>query len=284
MWYVLNYVPPRGVKRSSLAARIAAFSNELEFFAPTFIEISSEAGSVEKREKPLLYHYIFVKGPENIIKDLCRKEEGFSFVLNRAGATRHVTVTDDTLEQFRIIAHYYAGKLPCYPLEGINLEEGDKVQIISGPCAGLSGTYISRKGGKSGNILVAVDGSMAVIVYDIKAEYVRVLEFAHDSKRLYDQLDAYVAKLTPLLNSPSAPSISEIAAANVFSSRLCNVKVDNPKIEAKLAILLYAAFSILSDEENAKRALSRYSKLDTNITSSKTKTLCNQIIEKFSEK
>ena len=203
MWHLLNYIPPRGHSRSELPAIIRSFTS-LELFAPTFVALSDSTSSQVKRvEKPLLYHYIFLRGSEADIKQLCLTRQGFSFVLDR-DSRRHITLSDEAVEQFRIIARYFSGKLPCYPLQDINLEEGDKVQIVTGPCAGLTGTYISRKGGRSGNILVAVDAALAAVVYDVRADYVRVLEFSRNSRRVYDQLDAYADKLKPLLkeNSP----------------------------------------------------------------------------------
>lgn len=335
MWFVLNYIPSPGTRRSGLPALIDAFNRQdplqaspLELFAPTFISLVEERGKVAKTEKPLLYHYIFVRGDEDTVKRLCLSFSGFSFVMDRAGARRHLTVPDHTLDAFRIIAQYHSGKLPCYPLEGINLDQGDKVQIVSGPCAGLTGTYISRRGGKSGNILVAIDGNMAAVVYDVKADYVRVLEFARDSKRVYDQLDAFASRLTSSLPQPvstglspgATPSslprrgstvvnpniqersdlvggspnshlnstlstlnsnISLLAAASVFTRRLGAVKIPNPKLDAKLQALLYAAYRILGDTPAADRALARYRTLSPHITNPKTLSLLQSLLDNY---
>ena len=293
MWFVLNFVPPPGQRRSTLPDKIDAFNEALlrddssqqplELFAPTFVALESDRGKVNKTEKPLLYHYIFVRGTENAIKRMCHTFEGFSFVMDRASDTRrHLTVSDATLSSFRILASYHSGKLPCYPLEGIDLQEGDRVQIVSGPCAGLTGTYISRKGAKSGNILVAIDGNMAAIMYDVKAEYVTVLEFARDSKRVYDQLDAFSSRLLASLpedeGAPFIPSLKLTAAATVFTRRLGSVKLHNPKLDAKLQILLYGAYRVLSDTSAAREALQRFRTLEHHITNPKTITLCSKIL------
>lgn len=282
MWHLLNYIPPRGKSRSSLPALIASF--DVELFAPTFVSLTQPEGNKVKRaERPLLYHYIFLRGSENEIKRLCHTFEGFSFVLDRH-TRRHVTLSDEAVEQFRIIARFYSGKLPCFPLEEINLEEGDRVQIVTGPCAGLTGTYISRKGGRSGNILVAVDSTMAAIVYDIPAEYVRVLEFAHDSRRVYDQLDSYATKLLAVIapdDGPSRDAAEGVAAATVFVRRLGEVRISNPKLNAKLHILLYGAYCILGDRANALSAYDKYVSLASHVTNPKTIALCKTILDHF---
>lgn len=282
MWSILNFIPAPGVKRRALPEMIGTLNaslpeaERLELFAPTFVQVSTEGGKVSRTERPLLYHYIFVKGAEASQKLLCRTFDGLSFVLDRAGEGRHLSVSDETLEQFRIIARFYGNQLPCYPLEGISLEEGDKVQIVSGPCAGLTGTFISRKGGKSGNILVAVDRSLAAMVYDIKADYVRVIEFAKDSRRVYDQLDAFTLKLlNTLQNGANALADTELVpAATVFARRLGGVRVNNPKLDAKLHILLFAAYSILGDKPAADAALEAFGRKEKNITNSATRALC----------
>lgn len=275
-WNVLNYVPPRGTRRDGLR-RITDRAG-VELFAPTFVELNQEEGKVNRKEKPLLYHYIFVRGEEEAVKRLCLEEEGFSYVVNRGmgekGLNRHVKVSDGEMEQFRTIADYYAGKLPCYPLEGVRLEEGDRVQVVDGPCAGLTGTYMSRKGAKSGNILVAIDSQTAAIVYDIRAEYVRVLEFAKDSKRLYDQLDAFSAKIEPYIET-GKKSVELLAAATVFARRLGETRVDQPKTAARLAMLLAAAFRILGDREREDWAKEKYRKLAGRVTGEKTRRLAN---------
>lgn len=285
-WFVLNYIPPRGHKRSELPTLIERFSPELELFAPTFVSLQTEGGKVAKKERPLLYHYIFLKGDEQTIKQFCYYNQGFSFVMDCAEKGRHLTVTDQTIRDFRIIAQFYAGKLPCFPLKEINLEEGDKVQIVSGPCAGLTGTYMSRKGGRSGNILVAVDTSLAAIVYDIKAEYVRVLEFSRDSRRVYDQLDAFTSRLLSYLKTKETENTGTVSAedtafATVFTRRLGSVKLHNPKLEAKLYILLYAAYSVLSDSEKAAESMERYRALERHITNPKTLSLVSTITTSF---
>lgn len=290
MWFVLNYIPAPGARRSLLKSLVDAFNSTapepLEVFAPTFLALSSRDGKVLKTEKPLLYHYIFMRGPEELVKRFCLTFHGFSFVMDRSGRRRHLAVDDHTLEQFRIVAQYYGNKLPCFPLDGISLEEGDRVQIVSGPCTGLEGTYISRKGGKSGNILVAVDTSLAVVVYDVRAEYVRVLEFARDSRRVYDQLDAFALRLLSYLNvrrlEPDAkPQLADVAASNIFTTRLSSVKIDNPKLDAKLRILLFAAYSIIGDQAGAEASIEKYRRLSRHITNAWTRALALALLTAF---
>lgn len=292
MWFVLNYVPPRGTRRSSLPSIIASFSSRLEaeglaagppleHFAPTFVRLESAGGQVRPAERPLLYHYVFVRGDEADVKKLCARVDGFSFVVDRSAPGRHVSISDEALEHFRIIARYFSGRLPCYPLDGVSLEEGDRVQVISGPFAGLEGTYISKRGGHSGNILLSVDAAMAAVVYDVPADYVRVLEFARDSRRVYDQLDAFASRLSAMCSSLGSRSAVELAAASSFVSRLGVVKLQQPKLAAKLHILLYGACSVLADRQRALAHLEAFRSLEHHVTNPKSLALVSSILSSF---
>lgn len=349
-WFVLNYVPGPGFRRHTLPELIARFSRHegaaLELFAPTFVALTTERGKVKRVERPLLFHYIFLRGTASAVKRLCQTHEGFSFVIDHAGSRRHLTLPDETVAQYRIIARYYGNNLPYYPLAEVNLEEGDKVEVVDGPLAGLRGTYMSRRGGKSGNILLAVDHQMAAIVYDVKTQYVRVLEFARDSRRAYDQIDAFTLHLLSLLpprqsadfradckaNSEATPRAgapdandahdkssaqfrpaprpdkaqapvplpraqiqpisapedpksqrtaepASLAQLQVFTRRLGLVKLHNPKLDAKLQLLLTAAYTLLGDAANAAKARERFAALSHHITNPKTLALVNRLLQ-----
>ena len=287
-WFVLNYVPEPGRRRSALPSLlnryVEATGDSLRLFAPTFVAVENRDGKVLKREKPLLYHYVFIHGSEEAVRKLPRAFDGLSLILDHAGSGRYLQIPDDTLEQFRTIARQYAGALPCYPLEGINLEEGDKVQIVSGPCAGLTGTYLSRKGAKSGNILVAVSQSMAVMVFDIKADYVRVLEFADGTRRPYDQMDAYLPRLLSLFrekarsDQPLDPET--LAPAIVFARRMGSVTLPNPKADARLQLLLHATYRLLGDTDAAADALRRYHALEGHVTNPWMQALAHWLLDR----
>lgn len=279
MWYILNYVPPRGMSRANLPRLVNRFSvsrqgSGLELFAPTFFTIETKEGKSPRQvERPLMYHYIFVRGDEALVKDLCATYDGFSFVLDHTGSGRHLTLPDETMEAFRIMARLHGNKLECYAPEDIDLQEGDKVQVMTGEFAGLTGTYLPRKGGRTGNIVVAVTQNMGAVVYDINADSVRVLEFAQTTRRPYDQMDAYIPRLLSLLQSPQP-----LSSAIIFTRRFGSVRLGNPKVEAKLNMMLYASYHLIGDMKGAAAALKRYQELAAHITNVWTRALCHLIL------
>ncbi len=272
-WYVLNYIAPVVSRNNSLNKYVdrfnASFGTSVEVFAPTFIEMVREGDKLKVVEKPLLYHYVFIKTDIEHVKRFCNLFEGFSFVLDRASEKRYLTISDSDINSFRIIAQFYGNRLPYYKTECIELEEGDEVEVIDGDFSGLKGTFISRKGSSKGNIIVSVSQTLASIAYDIKPEHVRILRFAKNSKRAYDQIDAIVPKLLHALRKYSGNerlSAAEISPLAVFCRRFEVVRLDNSKMQAKLMAMLMAANKILGNNAGYEEARAQYEKYAGRLT------------------
>lgn len=287
-WYVLNFIAPSAARRESAVAvvdRFNAGSSRVELFAPTFVEVHESEGRVKRSSKPLLYHYVFVRGTIDDVKALCAGQNGFSFVVSNATADRYVTVHDVDMHAFMTIARFYGNKLPCFAIDDIELEEGDLVEIVQGDFPGLRGRFIPKQRGVKGKVLIAVSQCLAAAVYDIRADYVRVLEFAHDSRRIYDQLDAFLPRLLEALRRYSESHSLDAETASpliVFTRRLGLTRVDNPKIDAKLQLMLLASAVMLGDSEAASTARERFDKLQNNITERWTgalRDLCLHVID-----
>ena len=288
MWHILNYVPKRGQSRAMLSRIIDRFSASndgagLELFAPSFFSVENGEQGPRRVEKPLFFHYIFIRGEAELIKRLCATFDGFSFVMDHSGFSRHLTVDDATMEAFRIIARLHGNRLECFSPEEIDLQEGDKVQVVTGQFAGLTGTYLPRKGGRTGNIVVAVAQKLGVVIYDINADCVRVLEFAKTTRRPYDQMDAYIPRLLSLMESSRPDSPANLSSALIFTRRFGSVRIGNPKVDAKLQLMLYASYLLLGEKEKADKAYSSYSSLSHNITNVWTRALCCIILGQHEE-
>lgn len=284
-WYILNYINPSASGRTSAEAIVERFNAStgagLEIFAPTFVEMVNNNGAVKRKEKPLLFHYIFLKGTLEEVKHLCSLSNGFSFVMNRAGSTRYLTISPEALESFKTIARFYGNQIPCYASGEIDMQDGDVVEVVAGDFAGLKGTFISRKGARSGNIIISVTQSLAAVVYEIKADYVRVLEFARDSKRAYDQIEAFIPKLFAamrLYHAGEKMDANVVGPLVVFSRRFESVKLNNDKAYAKMLVLLLTANKILGNDTGYRDAHERYAKVSSGITNVWTKALASLLI------
>lgn len=279
-WFVLNHIPLTRSKSETPKAEIERFNTLgyglLDIFAPTFVKMVEVNGKMVRKDVPLAFHYVFVRGTTDEVKKLCNLTNGFSFVLDRGSEFRYLTVSSREMEAFRIIARAYGNNLPCYTIDEVNLEEGDLIEVIDGNFAGLVGTYLPKKGSKSGNIILTVSQKFATVAYDIKASYVRILEFGKNTGRAYDQIDAFIPTLLKALRifhtKEDLPS-KLIGSLSVFCSRYEIVRLENPKTEAKLALLLMCANRILGNHERLACARIRFEKSSHAVTNPWTTAL-----------
>ncbi len=284
-WFILNHFDALPAPRSQTAkTSIDRFNSaggcQLELFAPTFVKAVNINGRQIKREQPLTFHYVFVRGTLDEIKRLCGLSNGFSFVLNRSSEERYATVDDKRMDDFKAIARAYSNSLPFFALDDIDLEAGDKVEIVEGSFPGLVGYYMPKAKSSSGDIILSVTQNLGTVVYDVKAKYVRVLEFSKKSRRSYDQIDAFIPRLLQALrhyNDGVVLSDKEKSDITLFVRRMSVVKIDNHKLDAKLQALLFGAYQILGNIVESKRAKDRFIKISHSVTNEWTEALITLI-------
>ena len=296
-------------------------NTDLRVFAPQVVEAQpAPDGGLRIIKRPILYHYIFVQGPLPHVKRFCSEGEGLSFVLRHpdalpsserissastraekisaeenpsastsagaklvsaASSARYVSLSDAEIQAFRIIARAYSNRLPYYRPTDIDLIDGDEVEVVSGPFAGLKGTFIARRGTPHGNIIVNATGQIGSIAYNIKADTIRILRFAKDSRRAYDQIDAFIPRLLDALevyraNQSLTPA--QAAPLNIFTRRFAVTDIPGAKLDAKLQALLAVANEILGNREAAAQAMERYRKRLPHVTNPATIALLRELI------
>lgn len=287
-WYVVNHIPISASRQKTAECEAEQFARlagcRLTVFAPTFIRMVKGKEKVRMRESRLLFHYVFVKGMPADVRALCVAPNGFSLIKDRAAEGGYLTIPARAVEAFMAIARLYHNEVPCFALSDIDLEQGDEVEVVAGDFPGLRGTYMPRRGGRSGHLLIEVTQSLAAVVYDIRAEYVRVLKFAKGSRRPNDQMDAVVPKLYKAMRlyAAGAPlGATDAAPLIVFSRRMGGVKLDTPKMNARLQVILLAISRLLGDREGAARAeekLARYAPALTNPATRAFAHLCDAVL------
>lgn len=285
-WFILNHfetlpAPRRQTAQTCIDRFNSAGGCQLELFAPTFVKAVNINGRQIKREQPLTFHYVFVRGTLDEIKRLCGLSNGFSFVLNRSSEERYATVDDKRMDDFKAIARAYSNSLPFFALDDIDLEAGDKVEIVEGSFPGLVGYYMPKAKSTSGDIILSVTQNLGTVVYDVKAKYVRVLEFSKKSRRSYDQIDAFIPRLLQALrhyHEGVVLSDKEKSDITLFVRRMSVVKIDNHKLDAKLQAILIAANHLLGDSAAEAEARRRHSRHSDSITSTWTKALVDLIL------
>lgn len=280
-WYILQYLQPAGASNRHAATEIVDAYNrahgvDLELFAPTMTQLVQRQGQYIRRIVPLAYHYVFVRGTDRRVRELCRVSGRFAFLMNRGSEQRHATVSDSQLDAMRLVSMHFNNTLPFFDLCDIDLEEGDLVEVVEGAFPGLVGYYMPRNRSNSGDLVLSVSGQLGSIIYDIPAKYVRVLEFSRKSRRGYDQIDAFVPLLFQALRGyhrrePLTPTL--LTRLTVFCRRMEQVKMPNAKIEAKLMMLIAAAQTVLGNADGARAADLRVRQLLPRVTAAQTLAL-----------
>lgn len=277
-WHVLHFI--RNAGSPSPQKHIDAFNkggHSLELFAPIIRPAEIVNGKVVYKEKLLTYYYVFVRGSLSEIKELCaRADNNLSLMLNHGGSTRYATITDEDMKRFRLIASLHINAIPFFNIEDIELEEGDRVEVIDGKYAGLTGTFMPKARSAKGHLVIAATQTLGTILWDIDAKYVRILEFAKNTQRQYDLIDSFIPRLYPILRkvyADTALSDKEKSQLSVFNSRMIAAKIDNPKQEAKLLAILACVQSIVGDHRAAQLTAQRYHKRQAAITNPWTQAL-----------
>ncbi len=270
-WYVLNYVGPDATRQAQkIVDRFNAANDlSLELFAPTYMVKEEKDGKINFRTVKLTFHYVFLRGSFTDVKQLCLQPNGFSFMIDRGSEERYATVSDRQMAGFKNIANAYKNCLPYFPLDEIDLEEGDLVEVVRGDFPGLVGTFMPNAKSKTGNIVLNIYNKVGTIAFNVKATDVRVLEFSAKSTRANDQIDAFVPVLLKALRYFHAdePLPQPLAAKlAVFCGRMEVVKITNRKLNARLQALLYAANTILGNPAAAAQAKQLFDRLKQSVT------------------
>lgn len=282
-WYVLNYFIRSG--RPSLQKTIEDFNNQgnsLELYAPIIRPAFHVNGKIVYRDRLLTFNYIFVKGTRKEIKALCADQaNNLSMMLNRGSEDRYAVLSDEEMESFRIIARIHTNTIPFFNIEDIDLEEGDKVEVVSGEYAGLKGVFVPKSRSTKGNLVIAATAGMGAVLWDVNAKFIRILEFARDSRRQYDIIDSFTQKLFPILRRFHARehlTDKDKSTLSVFNQRMGVVTLDNHKLEAKLLALLMCTQTIIGDKKGFQKTSARFQKRAESLTNPWTLALVDLVM------
>lgn len=275
-WYVLNHIG--GTFQNTARKEFDRFNSSngavLELFAPTYVVREDRQGEVKFRTVNLTFHYVFVRGVLDNVKQLCGQANGFSFLINHGSEERYAVIDDASMVHFMNIARAYKNCLPYFSLEDIDLEDGDLVEVVKGDFPGLIGTYMPKAKSKTGNIVLNIYNNVGTIAFDVRATDVRVLEFSRNSTRANDQIDAFVPHLLKALryfDHDEALPTALAAKLAVFCGRMEVARLNNRKLDARLQLLLYAANYIIDNTDRAAEALEKYERVKDSVTNEWTR-------------
>ncbi len=83
-----------------------------------------------------------------------------------------MVVPNEQMERFRTFVEGNLDRIKYVDITDLNLKAGEKVRINSGPFKGKEGLLVKVNGRRSKQVVVSIDGLLAVVVNDIDASMI----------------------------------------------------------------------------------------------------------------
>ena len=269
-WYILS--ARDGIK--SLEAQFDALSAmrerrgapPIEYFLPTCIEQTSVFGVPAMRRRKLVGDYVFVHdtyGQVLEIKSLMPSLWLLPHPDRGQDDRRFMTVGDHDMDIFKAIARAYSNELPCYPIDAVDLEEGDKVEIVGGDFDGMCGTLQCSQGRNGGKVLMAIGNLFLIATPEISPQYIRILQFGKGNRHPYRKFEAHLPRalqaVSHLRGDSTAAGLTteDVAAMSVFVGRFGELQPATVNIASQHATLMLMSYAALQDQVQTQRWLLR---------------------------
>ncbi len=259
-WYVLSAKDSiRSLERqfdAVSALRQQRGDSRVEYFLPTCVERTSLFGTPAMRRKKLVGNYVFIHDTYSRIVEIKSMIESLWLLPhpdNIQGEGRYMTIRDDEMAIFMAISRAYANELPCYPIDMVDVEEGDKVEIVGGDFDGMCGTLQCSQGRNGGKVLMAIGNLFLVATPDIGPQYIRILQFGKGNRHPYRKFESHLPRAIQALHhlrdvdGGHKLTTTDIAAMTVFTGRFENLEPATVNIASQHATLMLMSYAALGD-------------------------------------
>ncbi|MBN1841548.1 MAG: UpxY family transcription antiterminator [Deltaproteobacteria bacterium] len=136
----------------------------LEAFLPKMTVVSKRRDRRKTIRVPIFSGYVFVKSDLNVYErlEIVKTIGVVRIVGNKDGP---ISVPDQSIDSLKIIV---AGDNEI--LTGTRFKKGDRVIVVEGPFAGVTGAFVRYKGG--GRVVVAIEALGQYAAVNVPEEYV----------------------------------------------------------------------------------------------------------------
>ena len=197
-WYVLTAFKHEAQAKTELEEearrRKANGLSPWEIFLPMKQCIEGFGARKRRVTKPVIANYVFVHA---ILNDLYAFKVKHPFLhLFRPAALQSTDnkclwVPERQMRSFIIAVQAMSENLQVFRPDEIDLVKGDHVRITSGLFNGVEGTLLVEQGKPGGSVVIQLDNVASIRTWHIDPQYIEVLSFANNSKRLYKNLDTF---------------------------------------------------------------------------------------------
>ena len=268
-WYVLSAKAgirdiERQFERLS-AVRVRRGEEPVEYFIPTCIRMSTLFGKARMSRRKLIGNYIFVRDTYKNILEAKQSMETLWLLPHpdpNEGKRAYMTISDHDMALFKAIARAYSNELPCIPIGAVDLDEGDKVEIVGGEFDGMCGTLQCSQGRMGGKVLMTIGNLFIAVTPDIRPQFIRILQFGKGNRHPYRLFEAHVPRALQALSHLRAGDDSreaqgltteDVAAMTVFTGRFESLQPSTVNIASQHATLMLMSYAALQDKEKMTR-------------------------------
>ena len=129
-----------------------------------------KAGPVIYKRVPVVSSLLFVRAPEESVKEVVQAVSGKGFMYKMAGGDRYAVIPDKQMAMFQLVCSSGDEGLEFFADDDITrYRQGDRVRVLEGPLKGAEG-YIKRIR-KDRRLLVAIEGFIAVATSFIPPQF-----------------------------------------------------------------------------------------------------------------
>ena len=167
-WYAL-----RSMRRSILGCKSRLTDLHIEHFIPMVkIKTRTPSGRFRWNEQPLAFNYVFVHSTAAALNDLKQTRlPNLCYLMrpNEKGFDAKVIVPDEQMRNFIAIAGTSEERILYLPYSEVDLAHGDRVRITGGTFEGVEGIYQRIKGVRDKQVVVCIEGLVAVATATVPA-------------------------------------------------------------------------------------------------------------------
>lgn len=160
-WHVLQAMHGKAMTAQRLFSQIS-----IETFVPMEKRpITVKGKKVQTKLVPIFLNLIFVKSTLDYIKEI-KSQYGYLYYLthNVNGVKQPIIVPMAEMERFINFVDGNFEHIDYIDTKGLDIKKGERVKITSGVFKGKDGTFVKITGKRNKQIVVAIDGLLAVVI------------------------------------------------------------------------------------------------------------------------
>ncbi len=159
-WYAIKAIYGQAMKAKELLSR-----GSIDSYVPMQSKEENSKKCGEQKMVPAISNLIFIYASNREIRDLIRDYDFLHHIYDRTdGVSRPTIIPTEEMSRFIAFTKAREERLTYIDHREIDLSRGDRVRIVGGTFDGSEGSLLKVKGKRSRQVVVALDGHLAVMI------------------------------------------------------------------------------------------------------------------------